>query len=65
MTEVAHAMGVGKSIMDKWGRQLKLEPKGISPKSSPMTPEQVEISELKKKIARFKEHNDILKKLQR
>lgn len=51
VTEVANAMGVCKSIMDKWGRQLKLELKGISPKPSPMTPEQVEIRELKKKIA--------------
>ncbi len=47
--------------MDKWGRQLKLERKGISPKASPMTPEQVEIRELKKKIARLEEHNEILK----
>ncbi|EUD04253.1 DNA-binding helix-turn-helix protein [Providencia alcalifaciens RIMD 1656011] len=29
VTEVANAMGVGKSMMDKWSRQLKLESKGI------------------------------------
>ncbi len=62
MIEAAKAMNVGKSTMDKWVRQLKQERKGISPKASPMTPEQVEIRELKKKIARLEEHNEILKK---
>ncbi|HDT3000345.1 TPA: transposase [Proteus mirabilis] len=36
--DVANAMGVSKSTMDKWIRQLKLKHKGISPKASPMTP---------------------------
>ncbi|ETS99214.1 IS3 family transposase [Providencia alcalifaciens] len=62
VVEAANAMGVGKSTMDKWVRQLKLERKGISPKASPMTPEQVEIRELKKKIVQLEEHNEILKK---
>lgn len=39
--DAANAMGVGKSTMDKWVRQLKLERKGISPKASPMTPGKV------------------------
>ncbi len=62
MVVAANAMGVGKSTMDKWVRQLKLERKGISPKASPMTPEPIEIRELKKKIAQLEEHNEILKK---
>ena len=55
-------MNVGKSTMDKWVRQLREERAGKSPKASPMTPEQIEIRELKKKIARIEEHNEILKK---
>jgi len=35
---------------------------GVTPKASPMTPEQIEIRELKKKLARIEEHNEILKK---
>ncbi|MEK2035491.1 hypothetical protein WOC03_23690, partial [Vibrio parahaemolyticus] len=35
---------------------------GKTPKASPMTPEQIEIRELKKKLARLEEHNEILKK---
>lgn len=60
--EAANAMGVGKSTMDKWVRQLRQERDGIAPKAAPMTPEQIQIRELKKEIARLKEHNEILKK---
>ena len=51
--EAAQAMNVGKSTMDKWVRQLKSECQGSTPKASPMTPEQIEIRELKKKLARL------------
>jgi transposase len=60
--EAAKAMNVGKSTMDKWVRQLKLERQGGTPKASPITPEQIEIRELKKQVARLEEHNLILKK---
>ena len=60
--EAAEAMNVGKSTMDKWVRQLKEERQGKAPKASPMTPEQIEIRELKKKLATLEEHNEILKK---
>ncbi len=62
VTEAAQAMNVGKSTMDKWVRQLREERQGKTPKASPMTPEQIEIWELKKKLARLEEHNEILKK---
>jgi transposase len=62
VNEAANAMGVGKSTMDKWARQLREERLGITPKASPITQEQIEIRELKKKIARLEEHNEILKK---
>ncbi|KGK21946.1 transposase [Vibrio navarrensis] len=60
--EAAKAMNVSKSAMDRWVRQLKQEQRGISPKASPLTPEQIEIRELKKRIANLEEHNEILKK---
>lgn len=60
--EAAKAMNVSKSAMDKWVRQLKQERDGKSPKASPLTPEQIEIRELKKKIVNLEEHNEILKK---
>ncbi|MPW31971.1 transposase [Agarivorans sp. B2Z047] len=60
--EAAEAMNVGKSTMNKWVRQLREERAGKTPKASPLTLEQIEIRELKKKIARIEEHNEILKK---
>ncbi|ASG01958.1 IS3 family transposase [Vibrio anguillarum] len=60
--EAAKAMNVSKSAMDRWVRQLKQEQRGIPQKASPLTPEQIEIRELKKRIANLEEHNDILKK---
>lgn len=55
-------MNVGKSTMDKWVRQLKEERKGLAPKATPMTPDQLKIRELEKKIARIEEEKTILKK---
>lgn len=48
--------------MTKWVQQLKDELSGVMPTASPITPEQIEIRELKKKLARLEEHNEILKK---
>ena len=62
VVEAAKAMNVSKSAMDKWVRQLKQERQGITPKSAPLTPEQIEIRELKKRIAELEEHNEIIKK---
>ncbi|VEJ56861.1 Transposase [Pragia fontium] len=53
VTAAATAMNVGKSTMDKWVRQLKEERAGKSPKASPMTPEQLRIRELEKRLQRI------------
>ncbi len=47
--------------MGKWLRQLKQEINGVAPQASSMIPEQIEIRELKKKLARLEEQNEILK----
>lgn len=60
--EAAKAMGVGYSTISKWVKQLKEERAGKAPKASPMTPEQIEIRELKKKIERIELEKEILKK---
>jgi len=58
----AMAMNIGKSTMDKWVRQLKEERTGKSPIASLMTPEQIEIRELKKRLQRIEMEMDILEK---
>lgn len=60
--EAAKAMGVGKSTMDKWVRQLREERNGESPKASPMTAEQRKIRELEAKLRKLEREKDILKK---
>ncbi len=49
-------MDVGKSTMDKLVRRSSQRER------APMTPEQTEIRELKKKLSRLEEHKEILKK---
>lgn len=56
------AMGVGKSTMEYWVRQLRDERKGKTPKASAITPEQRRIQELEKKLRRVEEEKEILKK---
>lgn len=41
--EATKAMNVSKSAMESWVCQLKQERQGQSPKTSPITPEQIEI----------------------
>ncbi len=60
--EAALALGVSDSAMRAWVKQLKSERQGISPKASPLTPEQQKIRELERKIKRIEEEKEILKK---
>ncbi len=62
MRGAADAMGVGKSTMDKWVRQLRCEREGKSSKATPITPDQRKIRELEKKLRRVEEEKEILKK---
>lgn len=48
--EAAEAMNVGYSSMDKWVRQLRQERNGESPKVTTMTPAQLKIREVEKRI---------------
>jgi transposase len=60
--EAAELMNVGKSTVDKWARQLKLERDGGISAASPMTPDQIKIRELEKRIKDIEEEKEILKK---
>lgn len=56
------SMGVSKSTMENWVRQLRQERKGETPKAGAMTPEQRRIQELEKQIRRIETEKEILKK---
>ena len=51
VADAANAMDVGLSTMTRWFKQLRDERQGKTPKASPMAPEQIEIRELRKKVA--------------
>lgn len=56
------AVGVGKSTLEYWIRQLKAERQGETPTATALTPEQRKIQELEKQIRRLEMEKDILKK---
>ncbi|MEL8218417.1 IS3 family transposase [Escherichia coli] len=62
VADAAKAMDVGLSTMIRWVKQLRDERQGKTPKASPITPEQIEIRKLRKKLQRIEMENEILKK---
>ncbi len=56
VADAASAMDVGLSTMTRWVKQLRDERQGKTPKASPITPEQIEIRELRKKLQRMGYH---------
>ncbi|PHM45966.1 transposase [Xenorhabdus mauleonii] len=53
VADAANVMNVGLSTMTWWVKQLRDERAGKTPKASLITPEQIEIRELKKKLQRI------------
>ena len=62
MADAAKAMDVGLSTMARWVKLLRDELRDKTPKASLMTPEQIEIRELRKKRQRIEIENEILEK---
>ncbi|HAS8353890.1 TPA: transposase, partial [Vibrio vulnificus] len=60
LAQAAQAMGVSVSAITRWVNKLRLERQGKTPAGLPLTPEQLELREMKKKIQRLEMENDIL-----
>lgn len=60
--DVAESLGLGKSSVDKWARQLKQERNDQLSSATLLTPDQLKIRELERKIKLLEGDNDILKK---
>ena len=56
------AMGVSKSSMENWVRQLRQERQGQTPKATALTPDQRRIQELEKRLRQVETEKEILKK---
>ncbi|WP_409274757.1 IS3 family transposase [Providencia rustigianii] len=62
VAKAAQAMGVSLAALNRWVKKLRLERQGKTPTGLPLTPEQIELREIKKKIQRLEMENEILKK---
>jgi transposase len=60
--QACQAMGVSKSSLENWVRQLRQERLGKTPKASAMTPDQRRIQELEKRLRQVETEKEILKK---
>jgi transposase len=60
--DVAESLGLGKSSVDKWARQLKQERNGQLSSATPLTSDQLKIRKLERKIKLLEGDNEILKK---
>jgi transposase len=58
----SEAVGVGKSTLEYWLKQLKEERQGKTPTASAITPDQRRIQELEKQVRRLEIEKEILKK---
>lgn len=61
--EAAKQMGVSKSAMDKWVRQLKKERLGDTCNASPLTADKIKRKVLEKKIKRIEMESSPIKRL--
>ncbi|NJD85841.1 transposase [Candidatus Erwinia dacicola] len=60
--KAAEAVNVSHSAIPRWVNKLRLERQGKTPARLPLTPEQLELREARKKIQRLEMENEILKK---
>lgn len=60
--KAAEAVNVSHSAITRCVTKLRLERQGKTPAGLPLTPEQIELREMKKKVQRLEMENEILKK---
>lgn len=61
--QACEAMGVGRTAMERWVKQLRQERAGVTPaRSKALTPEQQRIQELEARLRKVEREKEILKK---
>ena len=61
-SQAARELGIHVNVLRKWIRDYEADPKEAFPGHGQMRPEQAEIAQLKRELARAKAERDILKK---
>ena len=60
--EASRSVGVGETVLRRWGRQLQMERQGVTPQGKAITADQQRIQELEARIERLEREKAILKK---
>jgi transposase len=61
-SEVARDLGISEPMLHNWKRKLQDKNENAFPGKGRLSPQEAEVKDLKKEIARLKEERDILKK---
>jgi len=62
VAQAARDLEVVESVLRRWMRELAQDPKDAFPGKGVMKPEQAEIAQLRKEVAKLRMERDILKK---
>ena len=62
VAQAARDLGLGRTVLAKWVREFASDPKDAFPGQGQQKPEQVELTQLRREVARLKMERDILKK---
>ena len=62
VSQASRDLDVVESVLRRWMRELSADPKDAFPGKGVMKPEQAEIEQLRKEVAKLKMERDILKK---
>ena len=62
VAQAARDLGLGQTVLRKWVREYGSDPKDAFPGQGQQKPEQVELTQLRREVARLKMERDVLKK---
>lgn len=62
VAQAARDLGLGQTVLRKWVRAYVSDPKDAFPGQGQQKPEQVELTQLRREVARLKMERDVLKK---
>lgn len=62
VAQAARELDLGQTVLRKWLRAVEADPKSAFPGQGQQKPEQVELTQLRREVARLKMERDILKK---
>ena len=62
VAQAAHDLDVAESVLRRWAREGEVDPRQAFPGHGQVKPEQQELTQLRREVARLKAERDILKK---